>query len=240
MKFKKRIVREEEVITVHKDGVVAVEFWNGTGGLEYFFVGEKCFTKYKEDPKYDNPVDAIMDIENKYVHFNKNQFKQLHKMLSQGFPFYDVWNASSAKNALKLIQRKTFRKEDLLVCDFDSHTFYKLDHDLPWSRPYYNYYIGGITNKYYKDLPQLVKHIKKNKCVWNVKLVDIPYYISSSSCSKAVEFSVQFPQKTHDQLVKAARIADDEGYIKPEKFVHPTDTSDPLKIKKFLKNRSVS
>jgi hypothetical protein len=204
---KKVIIKTEDIVEYETKGnVVAVRligFKNGKKvSRESFFTSVDSVNK---NQKGKNPTVATFNIPNeeRFDAFDLEKFKRVEADFAEGVQFYKHLEESVIKcDAIDYMESDEYSKKNLIRFKSYDHTFYRFGSDIPISMPYHIDYIGGVTNGCF-DLDAAEEILKKNKYVYSVKRINIPYYNSEKGNDTAVEFAVQLPQSKFNKIYSA-------------------------------------
>jgi hypothetical protein len=202
----KKTVRYENIIDYEKKGSVCavrvIKLVNDKEvGRDSFFAS---WGDIKKNQKGKNLTVATFNIDRdrQYFLFDPERFKAVEDCFARGVQFYEELNDASIKgDAIELMQSEEYDPKWLIRFKSYDHTFFRLGQDKIMSMPYRVDYIGGVTNGNF-DLDRAEEILRKNKYVYNVERIDIPYYNADSGNDRAVEFSVRLTQQKLNNLLK--------------------------------------
>jgi len=201
----RKTVHIDKVDVEERDGVMAIRlrpFRCPKKHTRSHFISVKDFKAFQKKHPTWNIVSVLWNVGPIYHYYGGQTWDFLRRGLASGTTeFFDAIRKAEKKDAFAVLHEEDFDKNKLLRFDGNSHTFYLLDSDMPWSRPYHFDYIGGVCNDNF-DLNVAEKVLKVHPAVSDVKRIEIPHYNQSDGHTHAVEFSVELSQKDHDKLVR--------------------------------------
>lgn len=190
--FKREVILKDEVEVIELSKCLAVSLDIKSESIKGdFFVDKKDAVGWGKNP-YE-----LTEIKKKYYYYGDKFWAQINK---SGFYGNDeIWKLldSDKINPMDAIKLPDFNEDNLTWFDGASYLLYRLGEINPISLPYHRDYIGGIDNGEY-NLEKVLKVLKENPNISQIKEIRIPYYNQDSGKTRAIEFVVKLPQETHD------------------------------------------
>lgn len=182
----------DDVQTTDFDKSVLVEYNLNHLGEGSYFAEKNPFYALTERV---GPYEAVLKTKRRFYQYSDK--------------YWEAFNTSGASRAVDIMRderidptetiNNKFDEDSLVYFWCDDHLMYRMGQRNPISGPYFQDYIGGVTNKEF-NLKMAYDILSKNPNVWGIEKTVIPYYNSYGGKTDAIEFFARLPQDTFDKM----------------------------------------